>query len=520
MSEAQPPTGGAPRRRRRPGWQALVLAALSAVALGTGATALVLRISQSPAASPQDVALVATTPATLGTAVQVTAVQLTGSGAPVTLLSTAQPTRLAPDYADLGTYDIPSGHYTGVWATIGGITRTARIDVQISRGRLTPILLVVRQDSLTAATGNDATNQALLVAAGQLIRPPDVTFTDQHGNPVPLHSLKGKVVVIAALDTHCHDTCPLYTALWSDMANVIRERGWQDRVAVAEVSMDPERDTPAELQAYARLTGATWPLLRADPAATLQFWLSLHASYSKGATPSPDPTDWYTGKPESYHLDHDSLAVVIDAEGNARYILQGNPGLGHALSPALQALINPTKLPGLQQTAAWTITDLLDRVDVVLGAPPESDRGTEQAARAGARAPQFTLHALDGAQTSVQSQLGRPTVVTFWATWCTACRTDFPALAAALRSHPNLTVLAVDEGEDAGQVRDYLRSLLGADASRFTTLLDSDKTVGGQYAVPGLPTTIFVGADGIVQQVSIGGFQNGELARGLSAIGA
>jgi thiol-disulfide isomerase/thioredoxin len=284
--------------------------------------------------------------------------------------------------------------------------------------------------------------------------------------------------------------------------------------------MDPGRDTPAELLAYAKLTGATWPLLRGDVASTFQFWFSLHAGYSKGAAPSPDPTDWYTGQPETYHLDHDSLAVVFDQNGTARYLLQGNPGLGHALSPALQALMNPAKLPGLEQTAAWTITDLLDRVDAILGAPPEASRGTEQAARPGSRAPQLSLPGLDGRQVSVQSQLGRPTVVTFWATWCTACRQDFPALAAAARTHPNLSVLAVDEAESAAQVRDYLHSLLGADAARFTALLDGDRSAGGRYALPGLPVTVFVGADGIVQQVTTGQFQGDDLAHGLAAIGA
>jgi len=505
-------------RRRRPGWQALLLAGLCVVALGTGGTALALRMTASPPAG-DDVALVATTPATLQSGVSVSDVRLTGGGASVPLAG-AQTAKIAPDYAALGNYDVPSGHYTGVTATIGGNTRSARLDVDLVRGRLTPILLVARPDSLTATAGNDATNQALLVAAGQFITPPDVTFTDQHGNAVPLHSLKGKVVVVAALDTHCHDTCPLYTALWADLDSVIRERGWQDRVAIAEVSMDPGRDTPAELLAYARLTGATWPLLRSDVAATFQFWLSLHASYSRGAAPSPDPTDWYTGQPEAYHLDHDSLAVVLDQNGTARYILQGNPGLGHALSPALQALMDPAKLPGLQQTAAWTITDLLDRVDAILGAPPESSRGTEAAARVGARVPQFSLPGLDGRQVSVQSQLGRPTVVTFWATWCTACRQDFPALAAAAKAHANLSILAVDEAESAASVRDYLHSLLGADAARFTALLDADSSVGGRYALPGLPVTVFVGADGIVQQVSTGVIQGDVLARGLAAIGA
>ena len=499
--------------------QRLLLAALALVAAATGGTALAVRLSSSASSGTPNVALVATTPASLSAALQVSDVRLTGAGgAAVPLLSGGRDASIAPSLTDLGTYSVAAGHYTGVSATIGGNVRTARADITVQNGALLPILLVVRPDSITAASGNDGVNHAVLAAAGQLIHPPDVTFVDENGNPVPLRSLRGKVLVVAALDTHCHDTCPLYTALWGDLQHVIRERGWGDRVAIAEISMDPERDTPAELLAYAHLTGATWPLLRGDVATTFQFWLSLHASYSKGAPASPAPTDWYTGQPETYHLDHSSVAVVFDQNGDARYLLQGNPSLGHSLPPALQALMDPKKAAQLAQTAAWSITDLLDRVDTVLGLPTEVDRGTEQAARSGARAPDFTLPGVDGKPVSVAAQVGRPTVVTFWATWCAPCRKDLPGLAAAVAAHPDLVVLAVDEGESAGQVRDYLASLLGAGASRLTALLD-DHSAGARYAVSGLPVTVFVGADGIVQSVRIGQLHDDDLTSALAAIG-
>jgi cytochrome oxidase Cu insertion factor (SCO1/SenC/PrrC family) len=506
-----------------PRWATVLLGVLMVAALATGGTALALRLA-SPAAPPgtPNVALVATTPAALNASVEVGDVLLTGAagqaGAP--LLRTARPTSVAPSLADLGAYAVAPGRYAGVSATVGGKLQTARLDVTVRSGQLTPILLVVRPDGISAAAGNDDVNHAVLAAAGQLIRPPDVTFVDQNGATVPLHSLRGKVLVVAALDTHCHDTCPLYTALWGDLLHVVRERGWGDRVAIAEVSMDPERDTPEELAAYARLTGATWPLLRADVAATFQFWLSLHASYKKGAPPTPAPTDWYTGQPETYHLDHDSVAVIFDQNGDARYTLQGNPRLGHALPQALAALLDPQKAQSIQQTAAWSITDVLDRIDTVLGLPTESDRGTEQAARTGARAPDFTLPALDGTSLSLRAQTGRPTVVTFWATWCAPCRKDFPALAAAVKTHPDLVVLAVDEGEDAGQVRDFMHSVLGADASRLVALLDADHSVGARYAASGLPVTVFVGADGVVQAVRIGQLHDSDLTTALAATGA
>ena len=500
-------------RPRIPARLALLLAA--ALLVAAGATALAIRLTSAQVVS---VALVATRPRTVGTAVTVSDVALVGNGAPLLAQRTAAVAQ-APATTDLGVFSVPAGTYSGVVATVNGVrvSTSARLVVQ---GSLTPIALVVRPHGVEAAVGNDAANHAFLAAAGQLIHPPDVTFVDQTGRSVPLHSLRGKALVLAALDTHCHETCPLYTAIWSDLQRVIRERGWQDRVAIAEVSMDPERETPDELAAYARLVGSDWMLLRSDPASTRLFWTALGASAHEAPPPSPAPTDWYTGRPETYHLEHSSLAAVFDQNGDARYLLQGNPRLGHALTAPLAALLGgDTHAQALESTSSWDLTQLLDRIDVVLGVPGEVGRDVERAAHIGSPAPDFTLQDLGGRRVTLSSQLGHAVVVTFWMTWCDACRRDFPRLAAAVRDHPGLTVIAVDEGESASRVRSFMHGVLGADASRLVTLLDSDRTAGARYAVSGMPTTMFVGADGVLRVVRIGQFKGDDLETGLASTG-
>ncbi len=512
--------GPAPPDRRRRLLPVLLLAA-AVVALGSGGLALATRLAGS--SQTATVALVATVPLSeTGTPV-VSHVVLSGAGGENGVVLSESPPSLsrAPSLTSAGVHAVHDGRYTAVSATVDGRTVSAPVALTAQAGRVTPLLLVVRHAGITAAAGNDDVNHAVLAAAGQLIHPPDVTFVDQTGRSVPLHSLRGKVVVVAALDSHCHDTCPLYTALWGDLQRVVRERGWQDRVVIAEVSMDPDRDTPEELAAYGRMVGATWPLLRSDRESTLSFWLSLNATYAKAPPDNPAPIDWYTGRPEMYHLHHDSLAVVLDAQGDARYLLQGTPRLGHPLSAALaQLLTGGQNAPALHAPASWSLTDLLDRVDTVMGAPLESARGVEQAARVGSRAPALSVTGLDGKPLSLQGESGRAVIVTFWATWCAPCRHDLPLLADAVRSHPDLAVLAVDEGESSSQVGDYLHSLLGGDASLLTAAVDPDHSAGAHYAVAGLPVTVFVGADGIVQALRVGQLQSGDLTTLLARTGA
>ena len=80
-------------------------------------------------------------------------------------------------------------------------------------------------------------------------------------------------------------------------------------------------------------------------------------------------------------------------------------------------------------------------------------------------------------------------------------------------------MLAVDEGDDSGQVRQYLDNLLHGDAGRLTTLLDPDKSAGGRYALAGMPTSVFVGADGIVQGVIVGELSGDDLSTMLARSG-
>ena len=520
MIASDAPDGGAGGARGGRRWLPVALLVAVVVALGSGGAALAVRLTTST--SSGSVALVATVPAADRSTPAVADIALTGDGGSVALTASAPSPAHAPALTDLGLHAIAAGDYTGVSATVNGHRMTARLVATLHSGGLLPVLLVIGAGRLSAAAGNDDVNHAILAAAGQLIHPPDIAFIDQAGQPVSLHSLRGRVLVAAALDAHCHDTCPLYTALWADLQRVIRERGWQDRVAIAEISMDPDRDTPQELAAYARMTGATWPLLRSDPPSTLAFWLSLNATYYKAPSPSPAPIDWYTGKPEAYHLHHDSLAVVFDQNGDARYLLQGNPQIGHPLSAPLQALLNggQSGTAALEKTASWSLTDLLDRVDTVLGAPIESTRGVENAARPGGRAPDATVVGLDGSRIALRSELGRALVVTFWATWCVPCRHDMPLLAAAVRRHPDLAVLAVDEGESSSQIRDYLGRLLGADAALLTPALDPGEAAGGRYGVSGLPVTVFVGPDGIVQAVRVGEMRPDDVEAVLARSGA
>jgi len=81
---------------------------------------------------------------------------------------------------------------------------------------------------------------------------PNVPLVTQEGKTVHFYSdlLKGKMVVINFVYTKCADSCPMETAKLAQVQRLLGDRVGRD-VFFYSISIDPQRDTPAELKAYA-----------------------------------------------------------------------------------------------------------------------------------------------------------------------------------------------------------------------------------------------------------------------------
>jgi len=121
---------------------------------------------------------------------------------------------------------------------------------------------------------------------------------------------------------------------------------------------------------------------------------------------------------------------------------------------------------------------------------------------AGAVAPNIKLSDTSGSERSLDTLRGSLVLVNFWATWCGPCRNEMPAIQQAYEAHKSegLVVWGVNVAETRDQVDAYAREL----SLNFPLLLDADSKVSHQYRVFGLPTTVFVGRDGVIREVIVG----------------
>ena len=128
---------------------------------------------------------------------------------------------------------------------------------------------------------------------------------------------------------------------------------------------------------------------------------------------------------------------------------------------------------------------------------------------------QTDLAQLDGAAALLAQAAGKPLVVNLWASWCSPCRREMPRLQSVRRSHAELAVLFVNQGETLAAVQDYRASLA---APLGPVLLDRFSKSSRQFSAGALPATLFFDRDGVLIDVQIGALSDAVLERALQRI--
>jgi protein SCO1/2 len=81
---------------------------------------------------------------------------------------------------------------------------------------------------------------------------PNFTLANPEGEKVSLKKFGGKIKIINFVYTSCPDACPIVTGKLSKLQEILREEGLLGgKIEIISISLDPERDTPAQLRKYA-----------------------------------------------------------------------------------------------------------------------------------------------------------------------------------------------------------------------------------------------------------------------------
>lgn len=117
----------------------------------------------------------------------------------------------------------------------------------------------------------------------------------------------------------------------------------------------------------------------------------------------------------------------------------------------------------------------------------------------GELAPDFELETLDGDHVQLSDYRGKKVLLNFWATWCGPCRQEMPAMQDFYEEFgDDIEILAVNVTSSEKSIDD-VQDFIDEFEFTYQTLLDTDMDVSNIYMAVGLPTTYFIGTDGIIQ---------------------
>jgi peroxiredoxin len=139
------------------------------------------------------------------------------------------------------------------------------------------------------------------------------------------------------------------------------------------------------------------------------------------------------------------------------------------------------------------------------------------APEAGKSAPGFSLVDLQGRAVNLSDFADQTVILTFWASWCPACRQDFPELQREYESlrEAGLAVVAVNFEESAATANAFANEM----KVTFPVLLDRDGSVTARYRVAGLPVTYIVGPGTVVKGQLFGQLRPGDIDEALRRAG-
>jgi cytochrome oxidase Cu insertion factor (SCO1/SenC/PrrC family) len=194
-----------------------------------------------------------------------------------------------------------------------------------------------------------------------------LSLEDQQGQLVTLNQFKGRAVLLAPFLTSCQEECPITTAALLAVDRTIISERLSKKVAIIEITVDPGRDTPQRMTAYARLTGSTWPLLTGSATALARLWHYFGIYYQKVPEGSPPGIDWETHLPYTYDVEHSDGFVLLGSDLHERFIAGGMTSIGK-IPEKLRRLLDSQGKADLRNPGGgtWTVNDALDTINWVL----------------------------------------------------------------------------------------------------------------------------------------------------------
>lgn len=131
----------------------------------------------------------------------------------------------------------------------------------------------------------------------------------------------------------------------------------------------------------------------------------------------------------------------------------------------------------------------------------------------------FTVLDMDGNEVTLESKIGKPLVINFWASWCPPCKGEMPDFEEVYQEKgEDITFMMVNMTDGGRETVDTAKSFLSDSGYTFPVYFDTQQSAAGTYGISSIPTTIFIDAKGQIIAGSTGAIDKDTLRKGIDMI--
>ncbi len=134
-------------------------------------------------------------------------------------------------------------------------------------------------------------------------------------------------------------------------------------------------------------------------------------------------------------------------------------------------------------------------------------------------APDFTVYDIDGNEVKLSDFVGKPTVVNFWASWCSPCKMEMPDFEEKyLTMGDEVNFLMVNMTGNTRETVKIASDFIASQGYTFPVYYDTAQSAAITYSVYSLPATYFIDAQGNLVAQASGAIDSETLQKGIDMI--
>ena len=137
------------------------------------------------------------------------------------------------------------------------------------------------------------------------------------------------------------------------------------------------------------------------------------------------------------------------------------------------------------------------------------------------QAPNVTILDASGKEVQLQSLVGKPIILNFWASWCPPCKQEMPDFEAAYKKYgTDIQFMMVNMTDGGRETIATAEKYIASQGYSFPIYFDTKQEAAIEYGVSAIPTTYFINAQGHIIAYAAGAITAQHLEQGISMMQA